>query len=86
MKTTTKTYRVEICRNNVWAGAGRFVRNAIVDCGAILGGDESASEETYQMLEDLLAEQLENDQANWDCEVRVRRPDGVYAASLSVEE
>lgn len=86
MTTTTKTYRVEICRNNVWAGAGRFVRNAIVDCGAILGNDETASEETYDLLDDLLAEQLENDPANWDGEVRVRRPDGVYTASLSVEE
>lgn len=86
MTTTTTTYRVEICRNNVWAGAGQFVRGSIVDCGAILGDDEAASEETYQLLEDLLAEQLENNPTTWDCEVRVRRPDGDYAASLSVEE
>lgn len=84
--TTTTTYRIEICRDNVWAGAGRFVRGSIVDCGAILGEDEVASEETYELLEDLLAEQLENDPTNWDCEVRVHRPDGTYTAALSIEE
>lgn len=86
MTTTTTTYRVEICRNNIWAGAGRFVRGSIVDCGAILGDDEAASEETYELLEDLLAEQLESDPKNWDCEVRVHRPDGTYTAALSIEE
>jgi len=60
--------KISIYRDDVWAGDGRIVDTSIVDCPAILGPDQDASDVTYNMIDDAI-----EDGRNW-----VRRPDGIY--------
>lgn len=75
-KTVTK---VTISRDGVWSE-----QCGILDCSAVLGPDQDASDETYELLCDALAE-LPQDADRWRGPVSVERPDGVYTAELSDE-
>lgn len=67
MKLTSK---IHIYRNNVWAGTGTISpEGAIVDCAAVLGIDQDASDDTYDSIEDA----MDTDEGS------VTRPDGVYS-------
>ena len=62
--------KVTITRDGVWAGDGLLRDDGvIVDCPAILGSGQDASDETYELLADALEE---------DALAVVTRPDGEY--------
>ena len=68
--------KVIITRNGVWAGTGRWTDDSeIVDCAAVLGADQDASDETYESLCDVLAS-LPQTEDSWRGPVTVERPDG----------
>jgi len=74
--------RVEISRDGVVVGHGRWTDDCeIVDCQAILGPDQDASDETYEELCDALAE-LPRIDDQWRGPVSVERPDGTYAVEV----
>jgi len=74
--------KVAISRDGVWAGDGRWTDDCeIVDCAAILGEDQDASDQTYEMLCDELASLPQID-GHWRGPVSVQRPDGIYSAEL----
>ena len=78
--------RVTIDRDGVWAGAGHWTEDCeIVDCAAVLGPDQEASDETYEALSEALAS-LPQDEEHWRGPVSVDRPDGTYTAMLDEEE
>lgn len=80
--TTTRQIKVTIDRDGVWAGDGRWTDDCeIVDCAAQLGEDADASDYTYEMLCEALA-QLPQDDEHWRGPVSVERPDGTYTATL----
>jgi hypothetical protein len=77
------TTKVTIYRDGVWAGTGRWTDDyEIVDCPAVLGTDQDASDETYEALCEALGH-LAQDEAHWRGPVEVARPDGTYTAELS---
>jgi hypothetical protein len=77
-----RTIKVVISRNGVWSGDGRWTDDCeIVDCAAMLGTDQDASDETYELLCDELAS-LPQTEDRWRCPVYVERPDGTYMAEL----
>lgn len=74
--------KVIISRDGVWAGDGRWTDDCeIVDCAAVLGADQDASDETYEALCDELAS-LPQTENRWRGPVNVERPDGTYTAEL----
>lgn len=74
---------VTIDRDGVWAGTGRWTDDCeIVDCSAVLGPDQDASDETYEALCEALAN-LPQDEEHWRGPVSVERPDGTYTATLT---
>lgn len=81
--TTTRQIKVTISHDGVWAGDGRWTEDCeITDCAAVLGADQDASDETYELLCEELAS-LPQDEEHWRGPVSVERPDGTYEASLS---
>ena len=64
---------INIYRDGVWAGGGELVDGEIVDCSAVLGGDQDESEETYCMIEEAIEEGKSE----------VVRPDGKYTWSIT---
>lgn len=69
------TRRITIYRNNVWAGDGSINNDCeIVDCQAVLGPDQDASDETYDLIQDAIEEDYDG---GW--EGSLQRPDGVYS-------
>lgn len=73
-----KPQKVTISRDGVWAGDGRWTEDCeIVDCPAVLGQDQDASDETYELLCDALAS------LDGNGTVSVERPDGIYTAELA---
>ena len=80
----TKQVKVTITRDGVLAGEGRWTDDCeIVDCPAVLGPDQDASDETYEELCDELAN-LDQSEDTWRGPVSVERPDGTYEAMLEV--
>lgn len=74
--------KVTISKDGEWAGDGRWTDDCeIVDCAAVLGADQDASDETYEMLCDELASLPQIDEY-WRGPVSVQRPDGTYSAEL----
>lgn len=75
--------RVIIERDGVWAGEGKWTDDCdIVDCAAVLGDDQDASDDTYDELAEALAG-LPQDDEHWRGPVSVDRPDGTYTAILA---
>ncbi len=73
---------VTISRDGTWAGDGIWTDDCeIVDCPAVLGDDQDASDETYEAICDALAS-LPQDDEHWRGPVTVERPDGTYTAEL----
>lgn len=69
------TKRISIYRDNVWAGDGSINNDCeIVDCQAILGTNQDASDETYEAIQDAIAE---DDDGGW--KGSLQRPDAVYS-------
>jgi len=65
--------RIRIFRDGVWAGDGSINNDGeIVDCQAVLGPDQDASDETYYIIQAIIED-------NGGCDGAVRRPDGVYS-------
>ena len=74
--------KISIYRDGVWAGDGRVVDGEIVDCPAMLGPDNDASEDTYEALCDAMDE-APQDADRYTGEGSVERPDGTYSYVLS---
>lgn len=78
--------KISIYRDGVWAGDGRLDKDGeIVDCPAILGPDQDASDETYEALCDAI-DSSPQDSDRYTGEGSVERPDGVYSYVLSAED
>lgn len=58
--------KISIYANGVWAGEGRFLGGKIVDCPAVLGGSQDASDEIYESIEDAIAAGDESDARDGD--------------------
>lgn len=79
--TKTET-TITIFRDGVWAGTGRLDEyNCIVDCAAVLGPDQDASDETYELMEHDI-----QDAGSKSREGRLTRPDGVYRWKIEAKE
>jgi hypothetical protein len=64
---------ISIYRDDVWAGDGYLSADGEVeDCSAVLGEDQDASDETYQMIADAIS----------NGEDEVVRPDGTYTWTI----
>lgn len=73
---------VTIYRDDVWAGQGRWTDDCeIVDCPAVLGPDQDASDECYEALCYELSHCPQDDD-HWRGPVVVERDDGTYTAEL----
>lgn len=73
---------ITIYKDGVWAGRGVWTDDCeIIDCQAVLGEDQDASDDTYELLADALS-QLPQDEEHWRGPVTIERPDGEYSASL----
>lgn len=78
--------KVTICRDGIWAGEGRWTDDCeIVDCPAVLGPDQDASDDTYEAICQELSS-LPQDEDHWRGPVSVERPDGTYTAELCETE
>lgn len=61
---------ITIYRNGIWAGNGYMNKYSEIECSAVLGKDQDASDETYEAITD----QIENG----DADGSVSQPDGEY--------
>lgn len=78
--------KVTITKDGVWVGDGKWTDDdEIVDCPAVLGEDQDASDETYEALCEALAS-LPQTREHWRGPVAVSRPDGTYTAELIVQQ
>lgn len=76
---TKKSTKVTISRDGVWAGDGVWIEGeGRIDCAAVLGPDQDASDETYDLLTEALESALEDGRS----EATIVRPDGEYTAVL----
>lgn len=67
--------RIRIYKDGVWAGDGRIENDGeIVDCQAVLGTNQDASDDTYEAIQDAIAE---DDDGGW--KGSLQRPDAVYS-------
>jgi len=74
--------KVIISRDGVWVGDGVWTDDyCIVDCPAVLGEDQDASDETYEALCHAFS-RLPQDEEYWRGPVSIERPDGIYTAEL----
>ena len=72
---------IHIFRNNTWAGVGRIdSTGSIVDCAAVLGADQDASDATYEAIEDEIDAEPQDDR--YTGTGSVERPDGTYSWSI----
>lgn len=77
--TATKTTTITIYRDGILAGTGRIDNDGcIVDCAAILGADQDASDDTYEAIEDAINNEPQ-DADRYTGEGELSRPDGVYS-------
>lgn len=72
MTTETKTQTISITRDGIWAGDGTLRDGEIVDCSAVLGVDQDASDGTYEAIQDAIADRLDS----------IDRPDGTYSWTI----
>ena len=47
-------HEISIYRNGIWTGTGRLVNGSIRGCDAILGADQDASDDTYDLIEEAI--------------------------------
>lgn len=82
MKTATRS-KISIYRNGVWAGDGYLDKDGcIVDCAAILGPDQDASDDTYEAIEDEITNEPQ-DADRYTGTGEVVRPDGTYTWAIT---
>lgn len=75
MEIKTMSKSIRIYRDGVWAGDGRLDPDGeIVDCPAVLGLDQDASDQAYEAIQDAIAE---DDDGGW--KGSVQREDSVYS-------
>lgn len=66
--------KISISCDGVWAGSGWLTEDGkVIDCPAVLGEDQDASDETYEAIDDAIEEGEEE----------VVRPDGTYTWTIS---
>ena len=71
--------KITIYRDGVWAGVGRIDSDGeIVDCPAVLGPDQDASDETYEAIQDAIDHEPQ-DAERYTGSGEITRPDGVYS-------
>lgn len=71
--------KIEIYRDGVWAGTGRLDSDGeIVDCSAVLGPNQDASDETYEAIQDSIDSEPQ-DEGRYLGQGSIERPDGVYS-------
>jgi hypothetical protein len=81
MEDETMT-RIRISRDGIWAGTGRIDSDGcIVDCAAVLGQDQDASDETYKAIEDAIADEPQ-DAGRYTGTGSMTRPDGIYTWTI----
>lgn len=74
--------KISIFRNREWAGNGRIDPDGqIVDCSAMLGVDQDASDETYTAIEDAISDEPQ-DSGRYTGRGSVNRPDGTYSWTI----
>jgi len=73
--------KISIYHDGVWAGDGELRNGTIEDCPAILGADQDASDETYEAIEDAIADEPQ-DEGRYTGTGSVERPDGVYSWTI----
>ena len=72
--------KISIYRDDVWAGDGRLEDDGqIVDCPAVLGPDQEASEETYAAIASSIAAVPQKYRYTGSIE----QPDGTYSWRVS---
>jgi hypothetical protein len=70
---------IQIWLNGVWAGTGQVDEDGeITQCGAVLGPDQDASDEMYELISDAIAGGAEAGE--------VKRPEGVYSFDITRDE
>lgn len=74
--------KISIFRDGVWSGDGTIDRDGEIECSAVLGDDQDASDETYQMIMDALDEEPQ-DSGRYTGEGSIERPDGNYSWVVS---
>jgi hypothetical protein len=69
---------IRIFRDGVLAGTGTIDSDNEIVCDAVLGADQDASDETYEMIQDAIDREPQ-DADRYTGEGSVERPDGVYS-------
>lgn len=54
MKNTDTT--ISLAVDGIWAGSGKLIGGVIRDCGAVFAGDQSESENVYELIEEAIAD------------------------------
>ena len=70
------TTTINIYRDDVWAGTGTIDDDGWIECEAVLGPDQDASDECYEEI----ADAIECDHGS------IERPDGVYSWTIASYE
>ena len=71
---------IDIYRDDVWAGKGQVDKDGcIVDCSAVLGADQDASDKTYEAIADAI------DADRYTRTGSVTRPDGEYSWAITAD-
>lgn len=79
------TTRIDISRNGVWAGTGRIDGDGeIVDCSAVLGDTQDASDATYEAIQDAIDAEPQ-DEGRYTGTGTIDRPDGQYSWTVYEE-
>ena len=74
---------ITIYRDDVWSGTGRIdSEGQIVDCAAVLGPNQEASDETYEAIEAAITEEPQDD-GRYSGSGEITRPDGVYSWEIT---
>lgn len=83
MTTTTKATKISIYRDGAWVGDGRLDKDrCIVDCSAILGADQDASDDTIEAIMDAMDAEPQ-DADRYTGTGSIERPDGTYSWTTS---
>lgn len=69
---------ITIYRDGVWSGCGTIDSDGQIVCSAMLGPDQDASDETYEMIQDSVDAEPQ-DEGRYSGEGSVERPDGTYS-------
>jgi hypothetical protein len=78
MNATETKLSITIYRDGVWAGNGYVNKYGEVECSAVLGPDQDASDATYEAICDAIDSEPQ-DEGRYTGEGSVTRPDGEYA-------